>query len=349
MEEGYTVHMHGRKVSISPGKPRGEHRGPVCRGNGYRRVGLCARDSSATTLLPVCLVPLCRRLIPLRTRQSQREPSRYSLLINSVLLSFPLLRSQVQIFFVVDRRSSTMCPVGYTIAARPGNEFRVGVFPRPGIVLPLLIARNYWLAGVQVTRLDHLQSGGMALCVLAINSQLDEATFRWAALTADALFRLSPMTRITTQRRLTINLVVVRAKPIVHANTSALPNSRLAQPFNYRPSTIFLLTCCLNTGYLEYFRYLLISIPCLIIGTRDFCYFEYRCSVLENISTLVRDYVLVVASIWYSMFKYRYSLTEYWYLDVGIRQGCLISKYQYLVFENKYLLSDIWYLIIGLQ
>lgn len=314
--------MHGRKVSISPGKPRGEHRGPVCRGNGYRRVGLCARDSSATTLLPVCLVPLCRRLIPLRTRQSQREPSRYSLLINSVLLSFPLLRSQVQIFFVVDRRSSTMSPVGYTIAARPGNEFGVGVFPRPGIVLPLLIARNYWLAGVQVTRLDHLQSGEMALCVLAINSQLDEATFRWAALTADALFRLSPMTRITTQRRLTINLVVVRAKPIVHANTSALPKSRLAQPFNYRSSTTFLVTCCLILPAL--------SISATYWLMLDYwysrlCYLEYRCSVLENIcymvfiSTLVRDNVLVVASIWYSMFKYRYSLTEYWYLDVGIR------------------------------
>lgn len=77
------------------------------------------------------------------------------------------------------------------------------------------------------------------------------------------------MTRITTQRRLTINLVVVRAKPIVHANTSALPKSRLAQPFNYRSSTTFFLTCCLNTGYFEYFRYLFINIPCLIIGTQD--------------------------------------------------------------------------------
>lgn len=43
------------------------------RGNGFRQLVLCARDSSTMTLLLVCLASLCHRLIPPRTRQSPRE------------------------------------------------------------------------------------------------------------------------------------------------------------------------------------------------------------------------------------------------------------------------------------
>lgn len=87
-------------VQKPPRSSRWTQKSGSSRGNGFRQLVLCARDSSTMTLLLVCLASLCHRLIPPRTRQSPREreegvewpsplPLRYSLLINSVVSSVP--------------------------------------------------------------------------------------------------------------------------------------------------------------------------------------------------------------------------------------------------------------------